>query len=47
MFRAVAVKVAEGQAKDHEVITPVEVEVFLGPKKFVSEVAERTASRAS
>jgi ATP-dependent Lon protease len=37
------VKVAEGQAKDHEVITPVEVETFLGPKKFISEVAERTA----
>ncbi|MDQ3366835.1 MAG: endopeptidase La [Myxococcota bacterium] len=43
VFRAVAVKVAEGQAKDHEVITPTEVEEFLGPKKFVSEVAERTA----
>ncbi len=41
VFRAVAVKVAEGQAKEHEVITPVEVEAFLGPKKFVSEVAER------
>jgi ATP-dependent Lon protease len=43
VFRAVAVKVAEGQAKDHEVIEPKEVEEFLGPKKFVSEVAERTA----
>ncbi len=43
VFRAVAVKVAEGQAKDHEVLTPAEVEEFLGPKKFVSEVAERTA----
>jgi ATP-dependent Lon protease len=43
VFRAVAVKVAEGQAKDHEVLTPKEVEEFLGPKKFVSEVAERTA----
>jgi ATP-dependent Lon protease len=39
--RAVAVKVAEGQAKDHEVITAKEVEDILGPKKFVSEVAER------
>ena len=39
--RAVAVKVAEGQAKDHEVIDPVVVEEVLGPKKFVSEVAER------
>jgi ATP-dependent Lon protease len=43
VFRAVAVKVAEGQAKDHEVIEPAQVEEFLGPKKFVSEVAERTA----
>ncbi|HEY4180641.1 MAG TPA: endopeptidase La [Kofleriaceae bacterium] len=43
VFRAVAVKVAEGQAKDHEVIDPAAVEEFLGPKKFVSEVAERTA----
>jgi ATP-dependent Lon protease len=39
--RAVAVKVAEGQAKDHEVIEPATVEEVLGPKKFVSEVAER------
>ncbi len=43
VFRAVAVRVAEGAAKDHEVINPTEVEEFLGPKKFVSEVAERTA----
>jgi len=43
VFRAVAVKVAEGQAKDHEVIEPAQVEEFLGPKKYVSEVAERTA----
>jgi ATP-dependent Lon protease len=41
VFRAVAVKVAEGQAKEHEVISPEVVEEFLGPKKFVSEVAER------
>jgi ATP-dependent Lon protease len=39
--RAVAVKVAEGQAKDHEVVGPKEVEDILGPKKYVSEVAER------
>jgi ATP-dependent Lon protease len=39
--RAVAVKVAEGQAKDHEVVDPKVVEDVLGPKKFVSEVAER------
>jgi ATP-dependent Lon protease len=41
VFRAVAVKVAEGQSKDHEVISPAVVEEFLGPKKYVSEVAER------
>ncbi|HEX3477389.1 MAG TPA: endopeptidase La [Kofleriaceae bacterium] len=39
--RAVAVKVAEGQAKDHETIDAAIVEEVLGPKKFVSEVAER------
>jgi ATP-dependent Lon protease len=39
--RAVAVRVAEGQAKDHEVIDPAMVEEVLGPRKFVSEVAER------
>ncbi|HEX4453322.1 MAG TPA: endopeptidase La [Kofleriaceae bacterium] len=39
--RAVAVKVAEGQAKDHEVISSAVVEEVLGPKRFVSEVAER------
>ena len=39
--RAVAVKVAEGQAKDHEIISPATVEDVLGPKRFVSEVAER------
>jgi ATP-dependent Lon protease len=41
--RAVAVKVAEGQAKDHEVISSEVVEEVLGPKKFVSEVADRTS----
>jgi ATP-dependent Lon protease len=41
VMRAVAVKVAEGQAKEHEVITGATVEEVLGPKKFVSEVAER------
>jgi ATP-dependent Lon protease len=41
--RAVAVKVAEGQAKDHEVISGPSVEEVLGPKKFVSEVADRTS----
>jgi ATP-dependent Lon protease len=43
VFRAVAVKVAEGQAKDHEVVDPAAVEEILGPKKFVSEVADRTS----
>jgi ATP-dependent Lon protease len=43
VFRAVAVKVAEGQAKEHEVIDSAAVEEFLGPKKFVSEVADRTS----
>ncbi len=43
VFRAVAVRVAEGLAQDHEVVTPVQVEEYLGPKKYVSEVAERTA----
>src|SRR6478672_1072173 len=38
VFRAVAVRVAEGQAKEHEIIGPEQVEEFLGPKKFVSEV---------
>ena len=41
--RAIAVKVAEGQAKDHEVVTGQVVENVLGPKKFVSEVADRTS----
>src|SRR5262252_419191 len=39
--RSVAVKVAEGQAKEHETIDAAVVEEVLGPKKFVSEVAER------
>src|SRR5947208_10862098 len=43
VFRAVAVKVAEGQAKDHEVVDSAMVEEILGPKKFVSEVADRTS----
>ncbi|HEX5062535.1 MAG TPA: endopeptidase La, partial [Kofleriaceae bacterium] len=41
--RAVAVKVAEGQAKEHEVVNGPVVEEVLGPKKFVSEVADRTS----
>jgi ATP-dependent Lon protease len=41
--RAVAVKVAEGEAADKEVIGPDQVAEYLGPTKFVSEVADRTA----
>jgi ATP-dependent Lon protease len=41
--RAVAVKVAEGHAKDHEVIDAVMVRDILGPEKYVSEVADRTS----
>src|SRR3569623_209818 len=39
--RAVAVKVAAGQAKEHAPLAAAMVEEVLGPKKFVSEVAER------
>jgi ATP-dependent Lon protease len=41
--RAVAVKVAEGNAKEHEVIDAKVVEDVLGPNKYVSEVADRTS----
>ncbi len=41
--RAVAVKVAEGKAKDHEVIDAAMVREILGPEKYVSEVADRTS----
>jgi ATP-dependent Lon protease len=41
--RAVAVKVAEGNAQEHEVIGPDQVKEYLGPTKFVSEVADRTS----
>ena len=41
--RAVAVKVAEGNAKEHEVIAVDEVREYLGPMKYVSEVADRTS----
>jgi ATP-dependent Lon protease len=41
--RAVAVKVAEGNAKEHEVIGAEEAREYLGPPKFVSEVADRTS----
>ena len=41
--RGVAVKVAEGNAKEHEVVGVDEVHQYLGPIKFVSEVADRTS----
>jgi ATP-dependent Lon protease len=41
--RGVAVKVAEGAASDKLTVTGTEVPDYLGPTKFVSEVADRTA----
>ncbi len=41
--RGVAVKVAEGETKEQVQITAEKVAEFLGPQKFISEVAERTA----
>jgi ATP-dependent Lon protease len=41
--RGVAVKVAEGNAKDLETVAVDEVREYLGPAKFVSEVADRTS----
>ncbi len=41
--RGVAVKVAEGQAMDKLTIGKTEVPDYLGPTKFVSEVADRTS----
>ncbi len=43
LCRGVAVKVADGSARDMESITPVEVEEYLGPQKYTSEVADRTS----
>jgi ATP-dependent Lon protease len=43
LCRGVAVKVAEGNAQPHETIGPVEVAEYLGPTKYVSEVADRTS----
>ncbi|MEZ4359995.1 MAG: endopeptidase La [Kofleriaceae bacterium] len=43
LCRTVAVRVAEGQAKEHEVVDAQEVRVILGPPKYVSEVADRTS----
>ena len=41
--RGVAVKIAEGNSKPKEVIASQEVQEYLGPIKYVSEVAERTS----
>ena len=41
--RGVAVKVAEGSSKDKFVIGASEIPEYLGPTKFVSEVADRTS----
>jgi ATP-dependent Lon protease len=41
--RGVAVRVAEGKNEGKEVVTPENVHKYLGPQKFQSEVAERTA----
>ena len=43
VVRAVAVLVAEDKAKDKEIITLERIPDFLGPQKFLPEVAERTA----
>jgi ATP-dependent Lon protease len=43
VIRAIAVLVAEGKAKDLEQVTPERIGELLGPSKFISEVAERTA----
>ncbi len=43
LCRTVAVRVAEGKAKEHEVVDAEEVRVILGPPKYVSEVADRTS----
>jgi ATP-dependent Lon protease len=43
LCRGVAVKVAEGSALEKEVIASKECEEYLGPQKYVSEVADRTS----
>jgi ATP-dependent Lon protease len=43
VIRAVAVLVAEGKAQPKEVVTVDRIPEFLGPQKYISEVAERTA----
>ncbi|HVV50633.1 MAG TPA: endopeptidase La [Polyangia bacterium] len=43
VIRAIAVLVAEGKAKDVEQVTGERIGELLGPSKYISEVAERTA----
>jgi ATP-dependent Lon protease len=43
VIRAIAVLVAEGKSAEQEVITSARIADFLGPAKFMSEVAERVA----
>ena len=43
VIRAVAVLVAEGKAQPVETVTTDRIPEFLGPQKYISEVAERTA----
>jgi ATP-dependent Lon protease len=43
VIRGIAVKVVEGEVKDEVVITKEVVPDYLGPQKYLPEVAERTA----
>ncbi len=43
VIRAVAVLVAEGKATGKETVTLARIPEFLGPQKFLPEIAERTA----
>src|SRR4051812_4881230 len=43
VIRAVAVLVAEGKAQPRELVTVDRIPEFLGPQKYISEVAERTS----
>src|SRR6185436_3612119 len=43
VIRGIAVLVAEGKAQAQEHVTVERIPDFLGPQKFISEVADRTA----
>src|SRR4029077_11743209 len=43
VIRAIAVLVAEAKAQPQELVTVERIAEFLGPAKYISEVAERTA----